>query len=402
MTKKFVFGWLVLLASVFWADYKFKNNEVLHPFENSSVLAKADAKHNADAKAEKKLLSVPPEKPSYSAVLDENYIKNVIINIFTELQSQGLLTSEKAHKTEQHDPKQNQVSPSLGVSAPSPIIPTINLPATINDDGETFLTATQISTESFKTSEANIENLEIHSLTASSGAHLSEGGDWVNASSRDLKENFATISPATILEKIGSLPVYTWNYKSQTASVPHMGPLAEDFYSTFALGNSSTSISTIDPSGVALAGIQGLNEKLKNLLDFSWILGELKKLGIEITNGLIKAKAFIAESIRVEELEVGSSEKPNGITIYDRVSGEPICLFAESGTLKSENGKCGEKPEPEADKNQTPGSQATEKTQQEEAVSLKTLNSPEEPPLSDENSPSAELSEDLTNASNLH
>ena len=39
-------------------------------------------------------------------------------------------------------------------------------------------------------------------LTMASGAYVSAGGVWTNASDRNLKENFATISPASILEKI--------------------------------------------------------------------------------------------------------------------------------------------------------------------------------------------------------
>src|ERR1019366_5730190 len=52
-----------------------------------------------------------------------------------------------------------------------------------------------------------------------------------------------------------------WNYINEDPSVRHVGPVAQDFYSIFGVGNSSTSISTIDPSGIALAGIQGLNQK---------------------------------------------------------------------------------------------------------------------------------------------
>jgi hypothetical protein len=38
--------------------------------------------------------------------------------------------------------------------------------------------------------------------------------------------------------------------------------MAEDFYQAFGLGESETGIATLDTSGVALAAIQGLNEKL--------------------------------------------------------------------------------------------------------------------------------------------
>ena len=41
-----------------------------------------------------------------------------------------------------------------------------------------------------------------------------------------------------------------------------MGPMAQDFHAAFGLGISDKLIDTIDPDGVALAAIQGLNEKL--------------------------------------------------------------------------------------------------------------------------------------------
>ena len=40
--------------------------------------------------------------------------------------------------------------------------------------------------------------------------------------------------------------------------------MAQDFFSTFKLGDGDKTIATIDPDGVALAAIQGLNEELKD------------------------------------------------------------------------------------------------------------------------------------------
>jgi uncharacterized repeat protein (TIGR01451 family) len=114
-------------------------------------------------------------------------------------------------------------------------------------------------------------------LQMASGPFVTAGGVWTNASDRNLKENFTAVSAAAILEKIRALPLTDWNYKNEDPSVRHIGPVAQDFYAIFGVGNSSTSISTIDPAGVALAGIQGLDERsqgragklaaLKKLLD---------------------------------------------------------------------------------------------------------------------------------------
>jgi hypothetical protein len=98
-------------------------------------------------------------------------------------------------------------------------------------------------------------------LQMASGAHVTAGGVWTNSSDRNVKENFAPVSPAAILQKIDALPLLEWNYRNEDASVRHLGPVAQDFFSIFGLGNSTTSISTIDPSGIALVGIQGLDQK---------------------------------------------------------------------------------------------------------------------------------------------
>lgn len=73
------------------------------------------------------------------------------------------------------------------------------------------------------------------------------------------------MTPADILHKIDLLPVTEWNYKNEGPSIKHIGPVAQDFYALFQVGNSSTSISTIDPGGIALLGIQALDQKIMAL-----------------------------------------------------------------------------------------------------------------------------------------
>lgn len=95
----------------------------------------------------------------------------------------------------------------------------------------------------------------------SSGALLSIGGAWTNASDRNLKENFAVIDTNDILTGINALDIERWNYTLEDDAITHIGPVAQDFYAQFGLGGSDTSISTIDASGVALVGVQALSEK---------------------------------------------------------------------------------------------------------------------------------------------
>lgn len=96
----------------------------------------------------------------------------------------------------------------------------------------------------------------------SSGAKLTAGGDWINASDANLKENFHSVDGAQVLAKLDRLPIKRWNYKVEPDDVTHIGPTAQDFQAAFGLGSDDRTISTIDPSGVALVAVQELNRKL--------------------------------------------------------------------------------------------------------------------------------------------
>jgi hypothetical protein len=98
-------------------------------------------------------------------------------------------------------------------------------------------------------------------ISTSTGAYLSTGGNWTNASDRELKENFVPVDGQEVLARLAEMPIQTWNYKAEDPSVRHMGPVAQDFYAAFGLGNNETSISTVDADGVALAAIQALYEE---------------------------------------------------------------------------------------------------------------------------------------------
>ncbi len=81
------------------------------------------------------------------------------------------------------------------------------------------------------------------------------------SSDRNIKENFAPVSPREVLDKVTALPITRWNFKD-AAGIPHLGPMAQDFYAAFGLGMDDKHIATVDEEGVALAAIQGLNQKL--------------------------------------------------------------------------------------------------------------------------------------------
>jgi hypothetical protein len=82
-------------------------------------------------------------------------------------------------------------------------------------------------------------------------------------SDRAAKENFAPVDCCEVLEKVAALPLARWNFKHEPG-VAHLGPVAQDFHAAFGLnGDDDKHIATVDADGVALAAIQGLNEKVE-------------------------------------------------------------------------------------------------------------------------------------------
>lgn len=209
-------------------------------------------------------------------------------------------------------------------------------------------------------------------LIDSSGAYLSDGGTWQNASDRNLKENFTDLNQEEVLAKINALNIQQWNYKREDSSVTHIGPIAQDFYEAFKVGGSDTSISTIDPAGVALIGIQALSKgqastsiaiddlrlELSNLIAItgtttdstgaSSLLSTLQSFGASVVDGVVHFAEVVINKFRVSDLTIES----DGFTIYDRATGEPICIYFENGTQQSSEGACGEEEEEAPEENE--------------------------------------------------
>ena len=96
------------------------------------------------------------------------------------------------------------------------------------------------------------------------GIQLPAGsGSWTNLSDRNAKDAVQPVDARDVLARVVAMPVNTWRYKTQDEKYRHMGPMAQDFYGAFHLGESDKGIDTIDASGVVLAAIQGLNSKLE-------------------------------------------------------------------------------------------------------------------------------------------
>jgi hypothetical protein len=129
-------------------------------------------------------------------------------------------------------------------------------------------------------------------LANSSGVTVN--GTFNNSSDRNAKQDFAPVNASEILDKVTRLPLSEWSYKDDPAT-RHIGPVAQDFHAAFNIGTDDKHIAPLDEGGVALAAIQGLNQKLTV---------ELKQKGTEIT----ELKQELAE---IKRLLVKLSAKGN-------------------------------------------------------------------------------------------
>jgi len=102
-------------------------------------------------------------------------------------------------------------------------------------------------------------------IETSTGAFLSSGGTWTNSSDVAKKTGFEDVDGEDVLEKLAAMPVSTWSYKEEDASVRHMGPTAQDFRAAFDLGSTDKAIATVDADGVSLAAIKALTARTRDL-----------------------------------------------------------------------------------------------------------------------------------------
>jgi hypothetical protein len=82
-------------------------------------------------------------------------------------------------------------------------------------------------------------------------------------SDRAAKQDFSAVDAQAVLAKVAALPITQWRFKESPGEL-HLGPVAQDFRAAFGLGLDDKSIATVDADGVALAAIQGLNQKLED------------------------------------------------------------------------------------------------------------------------------------------
>jgi hypothetical protein len=118
------------------------------------------------------------------------------------------------------------------------------------------------------------------------GTAYCDGSAWYPSSDRNLKSGFSPVDAAEILAKVTALPITRWHYTNDV-STAHVGPMAQDFHAAFATGPDDRHIADVDEGGVALAAIQGLNEKVEVRSQ------QLEAENVELNRQLDELKALV-------------------------------------------------------------------------------------------------------------
>lgn len=91
--------------------------------------------------------------------------------------------------------------------------------------------------------------------------------------------------------------------------------------------------------------LESLSERIDTINE------RLESFGATVYESVVTFVDVVAKKITVSELIVNNEEHPEktGLVIYDRKTGEPICVYFEEGVMKTQNGECEEVEEVEED-----------------------------------------------------
>lgn len=99
--------------------------------------------------------------------------------------------------------------------------------------------------------------------TPNAGVYLYTGSStWSLVSDRNKKHDFQPVDARDVLRRLAAIPITTWKYDAEVSGARHMGPMAQDLFAAFGLGDDDKHVTSIDEDGIAMAAIQGLHAEL--------------------------------------------------------------------------------------------------------------------------------------------
>lgn len=96
------------------------------------------------------------------------------------------------------------------------------------------------------------------------GVRLRPGsGSWETLSDRQVKTAFSPVDGREILDRLSTVPILSWRYRTEDPAVRHIGPTAQDFHQAFQVGTDERYINSMDADGIVMAAIQSLYDAVK-------------------------------------------------------------------------------------------------------------------------------------------
>ncbi|NTV44883.1 MAG: hypothetical protein HGA67_04340, partial [Candidatus Yonathbacteria bacterium] len=127
---------------------------------------------------------------------------------------------------------------------------------------------------------------------------------------------------APITGMLAADPMNAERVAAALSSLIQQGVITTSFWTTDDVTGRIVPVGSVDMNG---NGIHDVTEILG--VDDSW---SVNRQGLLTVNGLVVRG----------DIEIGSHEKPSGITLYDEVTGEPYCLKMVAGVMQSLQGTC--------------------------------------------------------------
>jgi uncharacterized coiled-coil protein SlyX len=139
-----------------------------------------------------------------------------------------------------------------------------------------------------------------------SGVELAAGGSgWSAVSDRNRKRDFMELDGEDLLERLRQVPVMTWSYRTQDASIRHAGPMAQDFRAAFGLGESDLMINSVDIDGINMAAVKALEtrtaEQQVRIEQLEARVAELSKLEAQVAELTARLERLAAAAARAPE-----------------------------------------------------------------------------------------------------
>ena len=175
--------------------------------------------------------------------------------------------------------------------------------------GFRIFTASNLTTGVTIQSGASVSNWGQSSavISTSTGALLTTGGVWQNASDSTRKHLYEPVSGEDVLARLRTLPIRRWSYRAEPATVKHLGPTSQDFKAAFGLGSDERSIGTVDADGVALAAAQALEVRTREQQE--------RIEALQAANGALRAKVTTLRA-RVGTLEAMRLQRRADLSLF--------------------------------------------------------------------------------------